>query len=106
MPRRRLSVGAKLAIIMRQNGICACGCGEPLGVDTREIHLDHEVPLDLGGPDTTENLRALKRHHHTVKTSQEARTRRKVRAIQEQHGLRRKKPSREDKWLAKKLEAR
>ncbi len=104
MARRRFPASALIAIIERQGRICACGCGDQLGTDRYEIHFDHEVPLDLDGEDTIENLRALCRHHHIVKTSQEARTRGKVRRIQASHGLTRKKPNRQERWLAKKLE--
>ena len=104
MARRRFSMGERAGVIARQKGICACGCGEALGEDPREIQYDHEIPLDLDGPDNLDNLRALCRPHHIAKTSQEARTRGKVRRIQDSDGLTKKKLNRQEKWLAKKLE--
>lgn len=52
-----------------QRGKCAC-CGQPLGDD---FHLDHIMPLALGGPNIDSNIQLLratcnirKRHKHPV----------------------------------------
>ena len=81
------------------NWTCAL-CNEP----ALNCDIDHIVPVDLGGGDEMSNLRVLCIGCHIVKTSQEARTRGKVRRIQESDGLTKKKMNRQEKWLAKKLE--
>ena len=92
-------------IVRRQDGICACGCGEALGTDPREIEYDHEIPLSLDGEDTPENLRALKRRHHLVKTIGETKARAKVARIQSREGLMKRRLNRHDRALAAILEA-
>lgn len=104
MKRKRFSPRTYASIIERQERICACGCGEDLGEDPREIQFDHEVPLEHEGPDTPDNLRALKRKHHLHKTIREAKARAKVKRIQERDGLRKLRMNRRDKALAKLLE--
>ena len=64
--RRRLSVTDKLSIMVRQS---ACPlCGEKLG-RLDDIDFDHFQALALGGEDTNENMRAVHRACHRVKTS-------------------------------------
>ena len=96
--RRYLSPKEKLAVRMRQENICACGCGESL---ESGVHYDHDTPLHLGGSNDIENFRALKPRHHMAKSAKEARTRAKVARIQEQGGLLKKKKSRADKFADK-----
>lgn len=59
----------KARIILRQGGICACGCGQKLGVAAEPIEFDHEVALILGGPNDEDNLRALRKPCHRSKTA-------------------------------------
>lgn len=40
-------------VYLRDNGTCGI-CGDP--VDFKGMHLDHVVPLSVGGPDTEENV--------------------------------------------------
>lgn len=47
-------IGAKLFALQR--GKCAC-CGEPLG---NKYHLDHIMPLALGGSNTDDNIQLLR----------------------------------------------
>lgn len=64
--RRRLSVTDKLSIMVRQS---ACPlCGERLG-SLDGVDFDHFQALALGGEDTNENMRAVHRQCHRVKTS-------------------------------------
>lgn len=65
--RRRFTPREYASVISRQDGKCAC-CGDPLGDDARDIEFDHELELALGGADTLDNLRALKKKHHLHKT--------------------------------------
>lgn len=59
---RKLSVGGKLTsdlsskLFQLQNGRCAC-CKKPLGND---YHLDHIMPLALGGTNTNDNIQLLR----------------------------------------------
>lgn len=64
--RRRLSITDKLSIMVRQS-ICPL-CGEKLG-SLDGIDFDHVQALALGGADTVDNLRAVHRACHRVKTS-------------------------------------
>ena len=47
MSRRQFHPRVMAEIVKRQDGICACGCGAPLGTDPRDIQYDHEIPLHL-----------------------------------------------------------
>ncbi len=106
IPRRRFSPKTYAGIIARQKGRCACGCREKLGTDPTQIHYDHWIPLWNDGPDTEENLHALKVRHHLAKTRKEAKARAKGKRIQERDGLRRRRMNAGDKVLAKILEGR
>jgi 5-methylcytosine-specific restriction endonuclease McrA len=51
-----LSKGLRTKLFDLQRGKCAC-CGKPLGND---FHLDHIVPLKLGGSNTDDNIQLLR----------------------------------------------
>ena len=87
-------------IVRRQDGICACACGEPLGDDPRDIQFDHELALHAGGPDTPDNLRALLRRHHLTKTVRETKARAKVSRIQARGGMTKRRMSKHDRAMA------
>lgn len=59
---RKLSVGGKLSsdlaerLFVLQRGLCAC-CGLPLGDD---YHMDHIMPLALGGSNEDSNIQLLR----------------------------------------------
>lgn len=59
----------KVRIVLRQNGICACGCGQKLGAAGERIEFDHTTALVLGGSNDENNLRALRRPCHRLKTN-------------------------------------
>lgn len=59
----------------------------------------------MGGEDTPENLRALKKRHHLAKTIRETKDRAKFLRIAERGGLSKRKMNRQDQMLAKMLEA-
>ncbi len=61
----------KARIVLRQGGICACGCGQKLGASGERIEFDHEVALVLGGANDEDNLRALRKPCHRAKTAQD-----------------------------------
>lgn len=49
-----------------QKGKCAC-CGEPLG---KNYHLDHIMPIALGGSNTDDNIQLLRQRCNNQKHSQ------------------------------------
>ena len=79
-PRRYPTPREKAAIIARQGGICACGCGGAL--DGQKIEFDHELDLWTHGDNSTENFRALlKVPCHKAKTAKDAKARAKSKRI-------------------------
>jgi len=52
-----LSNGIYRALFAAQNGKCACGCKQPLG---ESFHLDHIMPISLGGTNTDDNVQLLR----------------------------------------------
>lgn len=99
MRRRRYHPRVYAEIVKRQDGICACGCGAPLGTDPRAIEYDHIVALADGGQDHPSNLQALTRLCHRAKSNREASARAKASRL-----ARGPRMSRHDKMLAKLLE--
>jgi len=53
----KLSIGLAEKLFKLQKGKCACGCKQPLGDD---YHLDHIMPLALGGSNTDNNIQLLR----------------------------------------------
>lgn len=53
----KLSKGLAARLFKLQRGKCACGCKQPLGND---YHLDHRMPLALGGTNTDDNMQLLR----------------------------------------------
>ena len=51
----KLSKGLTAKLFEQQKGLCAC-CGAPLG---QGYHLDHIMPLALGGTNTDDNMQLL-----------------------------------------------
>lgn len=102
--RRYLSDAEKVRLIQEQNGLCACGCGEALVIG--EIEFDHKVPLWCGGTNEYSNFQALKRGrgHHGDKTSREAKERAKGNRIIEQGGLLKKKLSKREREMQRRLD--
>lgn len=103
-PRSSLSPRQKAEVIRRQEGICACGCGEPIGTDPRDIQFDHRLELWEGGTNDLDNMAALIRKHHLVKTKRKTAERAKVKRIESRGG--RRKLSAGERELARILEGR
>ncbi len=61
----------KARIIAAQDGKCACGCGQKLGLAGKGIDFDHTQALILGGENRESNLRALRKPCHGAKTRQD-----------------------------------
>lgn len=53
----KLSIGLAGRLFKLQLGKCACGCKQPLGDD---YHMDHIMPLALGGTNTDDNIQLLR----------------------------------------------
>ena len=53
----KLSKGLAEKLFKLQRGKCACGCKQPLGTD---YHLDHRMPLALGGANEDWNIQLLR----------------------------------------------
>ncbi len=72
MTRRRFHRRVYLGILRRQKLRCACGCGVKF---TRKegYQFDHEHALGLRGPDTPENLRAVRVPCHKAKSAADIR---------------------------------
>lgn len=54
----KLSPGLTEKLFKLQRGKCACGCKQPLGDD---YHMDHRMPLVLGGTNTDDNMQLLRK---------------------------------------------
>ena len=52
----KLSKGLEEKLFKLQKGKCACGCAQPLGDN---YHMDHRMPLALGGSNTDDNMQIL-----------------------------------------------
>lgn len=61
-----LSKGLTEKLFKLQRGKCAC-CGLPLGKD---YHLDHKMPVALGGPNIDDNMQLLRKRCNLQKCSQ------------------------------------
>lgn len=53
----KLSKGLKSKLFVQQKGMCPC-CKQPLGDD---FHMDHVMPLALGGSNTDDNMQLLRK---------------------------------------------
>lgn len=60
-----------LRLYVKQNGKCACGCGQVMNLDRDEIDCDHKVPLRDDGENRESNLQLMFRKHHRAKTKVE-----------------------------------
>ena len=100
--RRKFSPKVYMGILLKQNGRCNCGCGEFIH-KVEDINWDHILPLAMDGRDEPENIQALLKGHHVLKSGKEASARAKVVRIQDQGGLRKKKLSQKDRVMAKAL---
>jgi 5-methylcytosine-specific restriction endonuclease McrA len=60
-----------LRLYDKQDGLCACGCGTRMNLDTDQIDRDHIKALKDGGENRESNLQLLLRRHHVTKTNAE-----------------------------------
>lgn len=62
----KLSPGLSAKLFKLQKGKCACGCKQPLGDN---YHLDHIMPLALGGSNTNDNIQLLRQRCNNQKSA-------------------------------------
>ena len=98
--RKRFAKHVYRDIIMRQNFICGCGCGEIILAGER-VDYDHVLALHLGGEDHPDNLRAVKQAHHKRITQRQAKDRGKVRRLVVKRHLKTSERSAKARRLAK-----
>lgn len=60
-----LSKGLSTKLFKLQRGKCAC-CGLPLGTN---FHMDHIMPIDLGGPNVDGNMQLLRQRCNLQKSA-------------------------------------
>jgi len=65
--RRRLTKAQKLGILNREGGVC-WWCGQGF-IEDPVMQFDHRIALELGGPDSFENLFPLHVMCHREKTT-------------------------------------
>lgn len=65
--RGRRGMDRRVRIAQGQGWLCR-RCGEPLDAS---YEVDHRVPLSRGGNDIDDNLQALHKHCHDVKTKED-----------------------------------
>lgn len=80
-----MPVAVKARVIVRQEGICACGCDQKLGVSGERIEFDHPLALILGGENRESNIRALRQPCHRTKTAQDVRQKAKEARVRNKH---------------------
>jgi 5-methylcytosine-specific restriction endonuclease McrA len=61
-----------LRLYAKQNGICACGCGQSMNLNRDKVDCDHVIALIDGGENRESNLQLLLNACHKVKTGKEA----------------------------------
>lgn len=93
----------KARIVLRQDGVCACGCGVSLGIAAEGIEFDHIIALINGGQNCETNLQALRKPCHAMKTKADVAEKATVARKRAKHlGLDRPKAtlpgSRQSKW--------
>ena len=60
----------RVRVFDRDDGICQCGCEQPILVGDR-WDTDHTIAIINGGENRESNLRTLLRAHHKLKTKQD-----------------------------------
>lgn len=61
-----------LRLYAKQNGICACGCGQSMNLNRDKVDCDHVKAIIDGGENRESNLQLLLNACHKRKTSAEA----------------------------------
>lgn len=61
-----------LRLYAKQNGICACGCGQVMNLNRDKVDCDHRIALIDGGENRESNLQLMLHPCHKAKTGEEA----------------------------------
>ena len=70
MSRSEFPVSVRKAALVRADGVCECGCGQPFNYDHPKERpcFDHDLPDFLGGENDLENCKAVRVSCHQIKT--------------------------------------
>lgn len=83
----------------KQDGICACGCGQIMDFNVDKIDCDHKQALIDGGENVEANLQLLLHECHKAKTKAEA----SARSEERRHKAKAFTALRKPKWPAQRL---
>lgn len=72
-PRAAMTPARKRRIHLLADGLCGCGCGQPVPLSGPGVVYDHTQPLEEGGADDWPNLRPVRKDCDRPKTSQDLR---------------------------------
>jgi|GEM_PF-6011509 5-methylcytosine-specific restriction protein A len=61
-----------LRLYAKQNGICACGCGQVMNLNRDKVDCDHKLAIIDGGENRESNLQLMLHPCHKAKTGAEA----------------------------------
>jgi 5-methylcytosine-specific restriction endonuclease McrA len=89
-PRKAMTAARRRRILAKSDGHCSYPDCEV----TEGLEIDHQIPLALGGKDTDENLFALCRHHHGMKTRLDVKMIAKAKRIVRKNSPETRKPAR------------
>ena len=89
-PRKSMTPARRRRILAKSDGHCSYPDCEV----TEGLEIDHQIPLALGGKDTDENLFALCRHHHGMKTRLDVKMISKAKRIVRKNAPETRKPPR------------
>ena len=84
MKRRKWTTLQRAGIFLSHGGKCYI-CGDKIDGVKSGFDLDHEIPLELGGDDTEENMRPICRPCHKIKTAKDVAKIAKAKRIEAKH---------------------
>ena len=88
-----------LRLYNKQDGICACGCGQMMNLNRDKVDCDHIVALIDGGENRESNLQLLLNGCHKAKTAAEA----TARSEERRHKAKAFTALRKSQWPAQRL---
>lgn len=89
--RRPLTRAETIAICVRQNGRCGCGCGKPLNPFTEGVIDEHIIPLELTGSNDLSNRAYYRKPCAAEKTVKDAADIAKAKRLAGEVGIGRRK---------------
>jgi len=82
--RKSLTRNQRLGVLFCSFGRCHI-CGEIINTAREDFEVEHVIPIALGGPDTTQNMRAAHIPCHRMKTKADARQIAKAKRVAAKH---------------------